>query len=74
MILTKKETNTPIRVSNMRFNANPEMLESAPCVIVTLKKATQVILVRALLRHEIGKNDQWGDTEEVVLPGLFKKV
>ena len=24
--------------------------------------------------HEIGKNDQWGDTEEVVLPGLFKKV
>lgn len=39
----------------MRFNANPEMLESAPCVIVTLKKATQVILVRALLRMKSAK-------------------
>ena len=50
MILTKKETNTPIRVSSMRFKAKPEILVSVPCVTVTLRKAMQVMFVNAFLR------------------------
>ena len=46
----KNDTKTPIRVSIMRFTAKPEMLESVPCVMVTLKKAMHVMLVRAFLR------------------------
>ena len=46
----KNDTKTPIRVSIMRFTAKPEMLESVPWVMVTLRKATHVMLVRALLR------------------------